>query len=48
MTRNNRAERQRKLRFERIGHPGDAQRFTVNLSADVAAELRDIADDAIV
>ena len=27
----------------RIGHPESAQRFTVNLSAEIAAELRDIA-----
>ena len=26
-----------------IGHPENAQRFTVNLSAEIAAELRDIA-----
>lgn len=26
-----------------IGVPGDAQRFTVNIAADVAEELRDLA-----
>jgi predicted transcriptional regulator len=27
----------------RIGHPENAQRFTVNLSAEIAAELRAVA-----
>ncbi|MBV8725192.1 MAG: hypothetical protein JO350_07665 [Candidatus Eremiobacteraeota bacterium] len=28
---------------QRIGEPQNAQRFTVNLSAEIGAELRDIA-----
>jgi hypothetical protein len=28
---------------ERVGAPDDAQRFTVNIAADVSAELREIA-----
>lgn len=29
---------------QRIGRPEDAQRFTVNLSAEIARELRDVAE----
>jgi hypothetical protein len=28
---------------QRVGDPANAQRFTVNLSSEIAAELRDIA-----
>lgn len=42
MTRLNRADDKEAVVSQQIGHPGDAQRFTVNLSADVATELRGI------
>ncbi len=43
MTRNNRASRANGSLSERVGAPGDAQRFTVNIAGDVALELRSSA-----
>ena len=44
MTRAKRAGESNGALSSRIGHSGNAQRFTVNLSAEIAAELRDIAE----
>jgi hypothetical protein len=43
MTRPKRADENEVVVSQQIGQAGDAQRFTVNLSAEVAHELRAIA-----
>ncbi|HVR45782.1 MAG TPA: hypothetical protein VMT95_03965 [Candidatus Binatia bacterium] len=43
MTRPKRADDNEAVLSQQIGHPADAQRFTVNLSAGIGHELRDIA-----
>ncbi|MBV8344288.1 MAG: hypothetical protein JO190_04740 [Candidatus Eremiobacteraeota bacterium] len=44
MTRLKRAGEAEAALSSRIGQPENAQRFTANLSSEVAAELRDIAE----
>ena len=43
MTRLRRADDNEALVSQQIGHSADAQRFTVNLSAEIGRELRDVA-----
>jgi|GEM_PF-2695355 hypothetical protein len=43
MIRQRRAEQSETALSQRIGDPHNAQRFTVNLSADVGAELAELA-----
>lgn len=43
MTRLKRSDESDGVISQQIGRPGDAQRFTVNLSAEIGHELRDIA-----
>jgi hypothetical protein len=43
MTRLKRADDNEAVVSQQIGHPAGAQRFTVNLSAGIGHELRDIA-----
>ncbi len=42
MTRLKRADDNEAVVSQQIGHPGDAQRFTLNLSAEIGTELRNI------
>ncbi len=43
MTRLKRADDNETVVSQQIGHPGEAQRFTVNLSSEIAHELRESA-----